>query len=172
MDKSTNRIFDNSVYNDFNYQTAKRVADLAHSYSTLENRKQFIYISAETHPPLFPGYLRTKQQAEQHISKLENLDFHSLRCGLITSDERSFLRPLGKALGCIRGIQKKSPLAKLFENAQPGDFFKNLEVPDYLELDDIANAVLFLHLNRGSYSGEFLAKEQIEVLSKKFEMEF
>ena len=131
-----------------------------------------MYISAETHPPFFPGYLKTKMQAEQHIASLPNLDFHSLRCGMITSEERGFLRPLGQVLGFVRGLQTKSPLAKLFEGAQPGDFMKNFEMPDAIELDDIANAILFLHMNRGVFDKEILSKDQIEILSKKFDMQF
>lgn len=131
-----------------------------------------IYISASTHPPGFSGYLKSKWMAEDYIQELPNLDFHSLRCGLITSEERKNLRPLGAFLDIIRHCQLKTPLKKLFEGAKPGDFMKNYEVPGMIELDDVANAALYLHLNGGVIDQKIFEGEAIKVLSEKFKIDY
>jgi hypothetical protein len=166
-----NKKFDDSIYEQMNFETARRVADLANKHSE-EHKKLMIYISASTHPPGFSGYLETKWKAEDYISGLENLDFHSLRCGLITSDERSNLRPLGSLLKILRHSQQKTPLRKIFENTKPGDFVKNFEFPGMIELDDIANTALYLHLRKGEIDSTILEDEMIETISQKFKLDY
>ena len=171
VNQSQNKWFDDSIYENTNFETAKRVADLVNKHSSV-HKKKMIYISASTHPPGFSGYLKTKWKAEEYIQNLPNLDFHSLRCGLITSEERKFLRPLGNLLNFIRESQLKTPLKKLFEETRPGDFMKNFESPAMIELDDVANAALYLHLNQGKIDQKILEVEAIQTLSEKFKLDF
>ena len=166
-----NKWFDDSVYENMNFETARRVADLANKHSE-HGKKLMIYISASTHPPGLAGYLRTKWEAENYIKNLENLDFHSLRCGLITSEQRKALRPLGQLLNCLKEAQQKTPLRNLFEGTKPGDFMKNFEFPGMIELDDIANAALYLHMNRSQIEQTIMEDEMIRVLSQKFKLDY
>ena len=148
---------------------ARNVSELANQVASATNKKLVMYISAETHPPLMSGYLKTKYKAEEFISKLENIDFYSLRCGLITSDKRNALRPLGKFFETLKSIQNSLPGSELVNDAKPGDFMKNFDIPNYIELDDLANTALYLHLNPHSYDKNILKKEDMLTLSEKFQ---
>lgn len=158
---------DKTVYETMNFETARRVADLANQHSQ-EKRKLMIYLSASSYPLGFSSYLVNKWRAEEHIMGLEHLDFYSFRCGLITSEERKMLRPLGKLTSCARKVQGLMGLEQKFRESPPDSWLKGFEMPGMVEVDDIANAALYLHLNREQVHQKILENEAIRVLSEKF----
>ena len=86
----------------------------------------------------------------------------SMRCGLIVSEERAFLRPLGKILDIV------SPLTAFASSAKPGTILKNLDLPDAIEIDDLANSILYMHLYDKILEKEIYKKNDMEMLSQKF----
>ena len=90
------------TYEEMNFETARRVGDLANSFT--DKRRRMAYISASSAPPFLPRYLTTKTRAEDHIRNLPNVDAIILRPGLITDPSRRLISVLAGLTDLAYGL--------------------------------------------------------------------
>ncbi len=134
------------TYEQMNFETAKRMGDMVNK--TAKNKKKFIYISANQHPPFLTRYLETKRKAENYLQTLENLDFYSIRPGLITDvKEKWALEPLAKLTDVLSVVQRTTPFQILENTKFIGDLLKIGKVDHSVSRMAVSKALLSLALS-------------------------
>ena len=108
-------------YEMMNKQTALRPANYINEHSKILNKINFVYISAErglTFPLslLFSGYIKTKRETEEALSKLNKLSLTILKPGVIKDNKtRPMIMPIYHAVNLLNSVEKNI-LNKLCSN--------------------------------------------------------
>jgi hypothetical protein len=130
---------ENGSYNMVNKETCLRVANVANSFSTAENKKNLVYVSASRGMPfplgvMFSGYYQAKLECEEQLKKLENLNPVIVKAGFIKDfKDRLWSIPLSFGTDSMNIIDRKI-LRKI--NPSISDF---LSLPDQsIQLDIVA----------------------------------
>lgn len=131
-----------------------------------DKKRTFVYISANHHPPFLHRYLDTKIEAENHLRTLSNLQFYSVRPGLIIDGERQWTYPLSIANNLIK-IGKDQLDNSIGQVKYVKDLLEVFKVDKAIERKDLAKAICTLCLLNEDFP-EVNFHEDILLLSKKF----
>lgn len=134
------------TYEEINFLTAKKIGDFTNS---LKNKKRrFIYLSANQVPFLIKRYLENKIKAENYLANLDNLNFASVKPGLIYGWKRAITIPVGYLVHLVNFLYYYT-FGKIDHFAY-FKFLKYLNPYPAIDLEDLAKAILELGVGEHS----------------------
>ena len=155
---------DKGTYEIMNFLTAKKVGDMANSFKN--KKRRFIYLSANQVPFGIFRYLENKIKAENYLKDLDNLNFASVKPGLIFGKQRAITIPIGYLAnfwGCIYSF-----FFKRFENYKFLGFLKYLNPYPAIDLEDLSKCILELSVGKNSTTNGVFYHEDLMKFSKIF----
>ncbi len=130
---------ENGSYNMSNKESCLRVANFANKFSTAENKKNLVYVSASRGMPfplgqMFSGYYQAKLECEEQLKKMDKLNPVIIKAGFIKDfKDRWWSIPLSFGTDSMNVIDKK-----ILKNLNP-NLSNFLSLPDQsIQLDVVA----------------------------------
>ena len=161
----------NGTYREINFETAKRVADIANKHTN--KKRKFFYLSADGTIPFIPAYLESKHLSEDYLKIQQNLWFNSFRPGVIYDwKTKPFLGLISPFFNGVNFLWRQSPASWRTSNSSILKFFQNFYCARAIRRENVAKSILYCALENEYDGKNILEHDDIMRAAKLFDEKY